>query len=241
MASIPTLERSTNRKTANKVTPKGKPSIANAFGLPAGLSCPGQTDACGGVCYAAKIERIYKGASRRVQRNWDTLQACGEDVPMITRLLADMVADFVRECTRKGAPLMFRIHWDGDFYSRAYAQAWRDVILAHPEVTFWAYTRTWDACRVLGKERPSNLNLYVSEDADNQTMARAMARTYGLPVASLAMTKADAVATKRAATARTYLCPATTGALKGDGDKGSACAQCRVCVDGRGSVIFVKH
>ena len=59
----PKLKRSNDRKVANAVSPNGKTAtIANTFGLPAGkaYSCPGETPTCKKVCYAGKLEKIYK-------------------------------------------------------------------------------------------------------------------------------------------------------------------------------------
>ncbi len=58
------LKRSNDRKVANAVSKNGKtPTIANTFGLPAGkaFSCPGATSICESVCYAGKLEKVYKG------------------------------------------------------------------------------------------------------------------------------------------------------------------------------------
>ncbi len=58
------LKRSMDRKVTNAVSPNGKtPTIANTFGLPAGkaFSCPGATSICESVCYAGKLEKVYKG------------------------------------------------------------------------------------------------------------------------------------------------------------------------------------
>ena len=58
------LKRSNDRKVANLVTKNGKQAaIANTFGLPAGknYSCPGATSICESVCYAGKLEKLFKG------------------------------------------------------------------------------------------------------------------------------------------------------------------------------------
>jgi len=60
------LKRSNDRKVANAVSKNGKtPTIANTFGLPAGkdFSCPGATSICETVCYAGKLEKVYKGGT----------------------------------------------------------------------------------------------------------------------------------------------------------------------------------
>ena len=67
------LKRSNDRKVANAVSPNGKtPTIANTFGLPAGknFSCPGATSVCESVCYAGKLEKVYKGVKATLLHNW---------------------------------------------------------------------------------------------------------------------------------------------------------------------------
>jgi len=57
------LKRSHDRKVTNLVNAKGNGSlIQNTFGLPAGknYSCPGATSICEKVCYAGKLEKLYK-------------------------------------------------------------------------------------------------------------------------------------------------------------------------------------
>ena len=70
----PMLKRSNDRKVANLVTKNGKqPAIANTFGLPAGkaYSCPGATSVCENVCYAGKLEKVYKGVKAVLLQNWE--------------------------------------------------------------------------------------------------------------------------------------------------------------------------
>ena len=81
-----TLIRSKDRKVANAVSPNGKtPTIANTFGLPAGkdFSCPNQTPTCAKVCYAGKLEKVYKGVRNVLISNWEQLQ--NKTIPEIGR------------------------------------------------------------------------------------------------------------------------------------------------------------
>jgi len=74
------LKRSMDRKVTNAVSKNGKtPTIANTFGLPSGkaYSCPGETSVCSKVCYAGKLERVYKGVREVL------LHAC-----LVTKLLS---------------------------------------------------------------------------------------------------------------------------------------------------------
>ena len=48
-----------------------------------------------------------------------------------------MINDFKKDCDKREADKLFRIHWDGDFFSDLYAAAWKETILANPDVQFW--------------------------------------------------------------------------------------------------------
>src|SRR3954465_8629958 len=95
------LRRSADRKVANLVSPNGKtPKIANSFGLPAGraYSCPGATATCERVCYAGKLEGLYKGLQQVLTSNLE--QLTGPDRPGMARLLAEMIDGFRADCDR---------------------------------------------------------------------------------------------------------------------------------------------
>ena len=161
-----TLKRSFDRKVANKVSPNGKTAkIANTFGLPAGkeFSCPSATSICDGVCYAGKLEKLFKGVKANLLHNWALLEYAREDEAY--SLLNAMIDNFVIDCDKHNAPKLFRIHWDGDFFKDSYTQAWKRVILNHPDIQFWVYTRVSSATLIL-KDVP-NLSLYYSKDDDN--------------------------------------------------------------------------
>ncbi len=124
------LKRSNDRKVANLVTKNGKQAaIANTFGLPAGkaYSCPGATSVCESVCYAGKLEKVFPSVKVNLLHNWDLLKDA--DGETMVRLLNEMIADFKADCVKKNAPMLFRIHWDGDFFNDTYAYAWKIVII----------------------------------------------------------------------------------------------------------------
>ena len=93
------LKRSHDRKVANLVTKNGKQAaIANTFGLPAGkaYSCPGATSVCESVCYAGKLEKLFKGVRTNLLHNWELLKDADE--PTMVDLLENMIADFKKDC-----------------------------------------------------------------------------------------------------------------------------------------------
>ena len=228
-----TLTRSKDRKVVNAVSASGKPLIANAFGLPSGqqYSCPSATSYCSKICYAGKLEKIYKGVSDVLLRNFDALRDASRDD--MVAMLSDIVAEFVAECEKRNARKMFRIHWDGDFFSPVYVTAWHKVIAAYPDVQFWVYTRVPTAATYLDAQRLPNLALYFSADRDNVDIARHLAGQ-GINIAYVN----DTFAQGKAAFPKATRCPENNGSLPLISDKGSACARCGLCVEGRKSVLF---
>ena len=81
-----------------------------------------------------------------------------------------MINDFRKDCEKKNAKLLFRIHWDGDFFNDEYAHTWRLVIEEQPDIQFWVYTRVKSAALIL-KDIP-NLSLYYSTDDENKDIAK---------------------------------------------------------------------
>lgn len=234
------LSRSKDRKVANAVSASGKTvKIANTFGLPAGkaFSCPNATSICERVCYAGKLEKIYKGTRDVLMRNWAILQECNDDIGAITDLLAEMITEFRQDCDKHKAEYKFRIHWDGDFYSPAYTAAWREVILANPDITFWVYTRVPSAVGILNGI--DNLSLYFSTDTDNRQKAIGLRKEFDIKLAYLDMTFDEAKLSLQEATGITGVrCPENNRAIPLISDKGSACSVCNLCVVGRRDVLF---
>jgi len=229
-----TLTRSKDRKVANAVSPNGKTAlIANAFGLPSGrdYSCGSQTDFCGSICYAGKLEKIYKGVSRILLNNFDALR--GQDFGGMVEMLTEMIADFRADCVKRGAPMLFRIHWDGDFFSGTYTAAWNEVVRRNPDIQFWVYTRVAPAALYLHNGRHNNLGLYFSADPDNVNVAKALSAK-GINIAYVDRSFAEGKAEFPSATR----CPENNKAIDLISDKGSACARCGLCVFGRKDVLF---
>lgn len=236
------LKRSTDRKVSTSNIQRGKswvPVIANTFGLPAGkeYSCPGETRVCGDICYAAKLEKVYKGVLQVLLHNWELLQACDNDVDSIYDLLDKMLNHYSAECEAYNQAKQFRIHWDGDFYSPEYAKAWRRAIDNHPDIQFWAYTRVAVVIPILiGAD---NLSLYFSADEANIRVAMAMQRTYGVKLAYLADTFEQGKEILQELGTRAVRCPENNGAIPLNAAIG-ACITCGFCTNNRGNVLFSK-
>jgi len=232
--TLATLTRSKDRKVTSAVSPNGKTAlIANAFGLPSGkrFSCTDQTDFCATICYAGKLEKIYKGVANVLTRNWDALRDATL-ADMVT-MLDSMIGEFKRDSVKRGAPLIFRIHWDGDFFSGTYVAAWARVIATHSDTQFWVYTRVATAATFLHAQKLENLALYFSADPDNVDVARHL-ESRGINIAYVDTT----FALGKAEFPNAARCPENNKALPLISDKGSACARCGLCVNGRKSVLF---
>lgn len=231
------LKRSNDRKVANAVSPNGKtPTIANTFGLPAGksYSCPNATSVCSKVCYAGKLEKVYKGVRDNLLHNWDLLKDANKET-MIT-LLDEMIKDFIKDCEKKDAPKLFRIHWDGDFFSDEYAYAWKTVIENNSDVKFWVYTRVPTAAIILNKI--DNLSLYFSTDNDNKDHAKNLS-VLGIRLAYLADTFAIGQADMKAMIGKVGAkCPENKKAIPLIDKEGSACVRCSLCIDNKADIVF---
>ena len=231
------LKRSNDRKVANAVSPNGKtPTIANTFGLPAGkeYSCPNATSVCSSVCYAGKLEKIYKGVKATLLHNWELLR--NADSAEMIRLLNEMIVDFKKDCDKRNAQKLFRIHWDGDFFNDTYAYAWKTVINNNKDVQFWVYTRVPSAATILNNI--SNLSLYFSTDSDNELTARTL-KSKGVRLAYLAKDfKAGETKMKELIGKVGAKCPENAKRIPLISQNGSACVSCGLCVFGKADIRF---
>ncbi len=112
-------------------------------------TCPGATTECEAICYATRIagevrDRVYTANA-------------GHDVPPIP---ADAK--------------IVRAHVSGDFDTPEYILSWVERLKERPDVTFWAYTRSW-RCHSLHEHLDQlralpNVELFASMDASNPEM-----------------------------------------------------------------------
>jgi hypothetical protein len=232
------LIRSKDRKVTNAVSPNGKTAtIANTFGLPSGktYSCPGETAICSKVCYAGKLEKVYKGVKAVLLNNWELLKDADE--PTMVDLLENMIDEFRKDCEKKNAPLLFRIHWDGDFFNDKYTRAWQHVILNNTDIKFWVYTRVKTAAIILNNI--PNLSLYYSADAENIKEAVGLKLEHGIRMAYLANNFAVGQSTLKDMIGKVGAkCPENKKAIPLISTKGSACVSCGLCVHNKSDIVF---
>jgi len=232
------LIRSKDRKVTNAVSPNGKtPTIANTFGLPSGkaYSCPGATSVCEKICYAGKLEKVYKGVKDVLVNNWNQLKDAKYET--MVSLLDEMIISFKSDCDKRNADKLFRIHWDGDFFNVTYTIAWATVIKKHSDVQFWVYTRSDFAVPIL--KGIANLSLYFSTDDDNWQLASNLKTLHDVKLAYLANNFAMGKERMLSITPKSAIpCPENAKKLPLISDKGSACVTCGQCVFERNDILF---
>ena len=232
------LKRSNDRKVANLVTKNGKQAaIANTFGLPAGknYSCPGATSVCESVCYAGKLEKLFKGVKANLLHNWALLK--DEDLQGMYTLLSEMISEFKADCVKKDAPMLFRIHWDGDFFNDEYTRAWKMVIEEQPDIQFWVYTRVKSAALIL--KDIDNLSLYYSTDSENKAIGIDLKINSGISLAYLAKNFQIGQEDMKELTGKPGAkCPENKKAIPLISQKGSACATCKLCIYEKSDIVF---
>ncbi len=232
-----------------KVSPRGIyqasrnrwiPTVPNGFGLPSGDSCPGMTSFCDS-CYASRSENSA-GVRELVEHNLRLLQAnnrVGMEV-----LLDEMIDRYQREADHIDLPAehrIFRIHWDGDFFSTDYAAAWATVIDKYRTISFWAYTRSFvpPVDVVPYFVGVPNLALYLSVDGDNAAAAAEQAARHpGLRLALCAVDYTTGRALSPPGRRPPIVCPENNGRLDLMADGVGACVSCRLCPDERRDILF---
>ena len=134
------------------------------FNLPAGHSCP-QANECllkadrdtGKMksgrnqrfrCYAAMAERFPSVRGSR----WHNLDALKK-----SRKIAALISPAIpRNADR------IRIHGSGDFYNQRYFDAWLEVCGNHPDILFWAFTKSVELWVNRLDQIPENLIIQAS-------------------------------------------------------------------------------
>lgn len=237
-----TLATSKDRKVANVVTANGKQAaISNTFGLANGkeFSCVEATEYCEKICYAGKLENLFKGVGAQMLANWNALNGATFDEMLY--MLEGIIAKFVSESRKRDAEMIYRIHWDGDFFSMDYINAWIAIIREYGMVQFWVYTRNSTAAVRLHKAGLSNLSLYFSADPNNEPIAHMLNRTYGIRIAAVAETFTESQAMVERITGRVGAkCPEQTGQIPLISANGSACATCGLCVRNKANISFSR-
>lgn len=199
-------------------------------------TCPGSTLECETICYAKRIT--------------------GDVRNIYFRNVYDSVPEIPAEAK------LLRIHVSGDFDTVAYIDNWRARLLERPDVSAWAYTRSWRVPSLLPALEElralPNMQLFASMDPSTSDMPPASWRrawiwrdeggqwpiekrlfTMGwtgltTPYGLLNLPK-NLLATAERGVTPAFVCPEETG------DKAN-CIECGYCFHGqRNDVVFLEH
>ena len=169
----------------NGFVPRPKAYRVVSFNIPAGgyeteggksfITCPG-AGACLALCYARQGTFLFKGSKRvRIDNHQlllTTYATQGLDG------VVDILDKAVKSMSKTVA--VVRLHDSGDFFKKWYVKAWMQVIERHPNILFYAYTKSFPMFK--GLDIPDNLGYY-------STVASLIARLTGLTaVSSLPLT-----------------------------------------------------
>ena len=159
-----------------------KRSQVVALDLPAGWTCPSAQDCkskadrvtgkitdgaeCKFRCYATSAESAF--TTTRVMRwyNFDLLRKAKTEYRMQELILASLPANL----------RIVRIHSSGDFYNRAYFNAWNRVAYLRSDITFYGYTK--QAQYLENASMPDNMRIVVSAGGRNNDKAPKVARAH---------------------------------------------------------------
>jgi len=178
------------------------------WNLPAGETCPGATKLCKQVCYAKAAAILHSNC---------VPQSRALHLELAKR--KDFAALMIQKLDRARLRRM-RIHESGDFFNQTYLNAWVKIIKAHPEYTFWAYTKSYklDFTEAL---KLKNLSLRYSVDVTTKHHPK-----QSMPFAATSESKEG-----------DFVCPSTL--VKGHSIQ--CMKDCSFCVESKESMIFRPH
>lgn len=150
------------------------PKTTAIFNLPEIETCPGRTVLCEKICYATKASRFYPNVAPHRQSNYEWIKHGLKTLGWLSFSL-----DVGEEIKKLPASVTHvRIHESGDFFSSDYLTMWFAVAKDHPDLTFYAYSRSYfevmDACIHWDLGRlPANFILLASLDATTPHLIKA--------------------------------------------------------------------
>lgn len=201
-----------------------------SFSFPSITSCPGATTECKAICYAHKIERIYKNAAKAYESN---LQATVE-----VTFKESLLENVKKITSKKNATKVFRWNVSGDIPNIDVLYQMKEVMEQLPDVTFYAYTRNWalsDWQPHLSKVKElSNFTLFASIDDEHIRNNVLPDATYRIAyVGFKSLSDIARLTGKKLITCSNQL-------------KGILCDKCKYCFNPKltsttNSVYFIKH
>lgn len=188
-------------------------SVAFAAGFEPGTStgtCPGSTEECESICYAKRVIDTPPVWDVWARNSLDTngAEVLAEPLPSDAKIV--------------------RIHVSGDFDTPLYIQHWIKVVLEHPDVLFFGYTRSWRVPELLfdlNRLRAlPNVELFASMDKSIAELPPQGWRRAWIENDS-----------RIGRDVPSYVCPEQTG-------RKANCQECGYCIVGRkNDVTFLLH
>ena len=182
----------------------GKLSNSLIFSLPAGYSCPhagvcrttadrttgeitdhppGCSEARGYRCFAAMAEARFPTVRKSRWHNYDQLRAARgiyaeqhpDDPTKYYLAMKDLIMASLDAQPHRD---MVRIHESGDFWHEHYMKAWMLVAKEHPQVKFYAYTKSLQMWYHLQDDISSNFYLTASYGGNEDFMIEKFPEVY---------------------------------------------------------------
>jgi hypothetical protein len=196
----------------------GLPEQPNPWHVNLG-TCPGASHECTAICYASRPVAEQGPVFEMWRRNSLT-----ESVPL----------ELPPDCK------FLRIHISGDFTTPEYINDWTRLLLRNPEVTVWAYTRSWRVPELLpaleALRSLPNVQLFASMDLSIAEMPpHGWRRAWIDGDARADIGRLSTYNRQTVDGTYTLVCPEETG------DKPN-CLACGYCLKGdKNDVTFLKH
>lgn len=102
------------------------------WNLPAMVSCPGASEYCKSLCYNADMRTDAFPFEKWRNNHWWAVNRTN-----------DLREHLISELAEAPVSTAVRIHSSGDFFNSDYIQMWCLIAESLPNVSFWAYTRSW--------------------------------------------------------------------------------------------------
>ena len=110
---------------------------------------------CKKYCYALKSYKQYPRTKTAWNRN---LELCFYFLPIFEHEMREFLTYY--------NPKYFRLHSAGDFFSQDYLNAWIQIIKEFPNITFLAYTKSYDHLKF--NDIPGNFKLFFSIEPNSE-------------------------------------------------------------------------
>ena len=110
------------------------PKTTAIWNLPSGITCPGKTTWCNKNCYAKKAEKLYPQVLPFRNNNLKLAKS--------NKFYETIKAEI--QCLVDNKKInTIRVHESGDFFNQDYLDVWFLLAYDFPQLTFYAYTKSW--------------------------------------------------------------------------------------------------